>query len=124
MIWGGLIATAIFIELNPKARKKVRQFTGLSDKTSKEINNLYDKSVKALKNINDGVTILMSEKFKMVDVLVGLDAPEKIIDNVQKALTKAKIDLNKVDVVGDSSLYDRKQYDRIEKLNGGHKHYN
>lgn len=31
LIWGGLIATAIFIEWNPKARKKIRKITGLSD---------------------------------------------------------------------------------------------
>ena len=45
MIWGGLIATAIFIELNPKARKKVRQFTGLSNKpTRKRKVGLRDKA--------------------------------------------------------------------------------
>lgn len=52
LIWGGLIATAIFIEWNPKARKKIRKITGLSDKENRITVDFYNEINKDLMKLS------------------------------------------------------------------------
>jgi len=82
MIWGGLIATAIFIELNPKARKKVRQFTGLSDKGKNKKEKVKDYLIKRGINKKE-VDDMLKQEYNYVVKTYPNATPSKIADIIR-----------------------------------------
>lgn len=84
----------------------------------------FDKVVKALKNSKHPFTIMFIPKWDEIEIIVGQDAPDVIYEDINELLFKAGL-YNKMNIViaGDSSNYSRREYESIERINGGHKHY-
>lgn len=84
----------------------------------------FDKVVKVLKKSKHPFTIMFIPKWDEIEVIVGQDAPDVIYEDINELLFKAGL-YNKINIViaGDSSNYLRREYESIEKINGGHKNY-
>ena len=81
----------------------------------------YNKVVRALEKTKLPLTII-EDKYDDIEVIVGMNAPDKIIDNVFKALAKVNM-AQAVSVVGDTTTYSRRDFVNIKKVGGGHKDY-
>ena len=66
---------------------------------------------------------MLVSKWNEIEVIVGWNAPDKIAEDVMDRLEDAKLYNRDIVVAGDSSNYSRREYDAIEKINGGHKSY-
>jgi hypothetical protein len=84
----------------------------------------YDKVVKLLSKSKHPFTIMFVPKWDEIEIIVGRDAPDPIIDDINQMLSKAGLYNNKnISMSGDSSSYSRREYEAIERINGGHKDY-
>ena len=83
----------------------------------------FDAIVKVLQKSKYPLTVMYVPKWNEVEIIIGYDAPDKIADDVMDRLDAAKLYSNSVSVAGDSSSYSRKEYDAIERINGGHRDY-
>lgn len=103
--------------------KKVRlyeEFVNEAKVTKKD----FDKVVKLLKKSKHPFTIMFVPKWNEVEIIVGQDAPDPIIDDINQRLSDAGLyNTGWIIMAGDSSSYSRREYDAIERINGGHKDY-
>lgn len=84
----------------------------------------FDKVVKLLKKSKHPFTIMFVPKWDEVEIIVGQDAPDPIIDDINQKLSKAGLyNTGWITIAGDSSSYSRREYEAIERINGGHKDY-
>jgi hypothetical protein len=102
-----------------KKVKLFEQFVNENNVTREE----FDNVVKALKGLKSSVTIIFVPKWNEIEILTGDDRDNRIVNEVIKMLDKAKIKTgigSNISVSDDSSSYSRREYDAIEKINGGH----
>jgi len=102
-----------------KKVKLFEQFVNENNVTREE----FDNVVKALKGLKSSVTVIFVPKWNEIEILTGDDRDNRIVDEVIKMLDKAKIKTgigSNISVSDDSSSYSRREYDAIEKINGGH----
>ena len=102
-----------------KKVKLFEQFVNENNATKEE----FDNVVNALKGLKSSVTVIFVPKWNEIEILTGDDRDNRIVDEVIKMLDKAKIKNgggSNISVSADSSSYSRKEYDAIEKINGGH----
>jgi len=93
--------------------------------TEGKLETKFKKVVKALQKTKLPLTAIISS-MGGIDIIVGWDAPEPIIDGVFEALQKAKLKTDVkpfIGISGDTSDMSRGQYKEIERINGGHKDY-
>lgn len=83
----------------------------------------FDAVVKVLKKSKYPITVMLISKWNEIEIIVGWNAPDKIAEDVMDRLEDAKLYNRDIVVAGDSSNYSRREYDAIEKINGGHKSY-
>ena len=83
----------------------------------------FDAVVKVLKKSKCPITVMLISKWNEIEIIVGWNAPDKIAEDVMDRLEDAKLYNRDIVVAGDSSNYSRREYDAIEKINGGHKSY-
>jgi hypothetical protein len=102
-----------------KKVKLFEQFVNENNATKED----FDSVVKALKGLKSSVTVIFIPKWNEIEILTGDDRDNRIVDEVIKALDKAKIQTgikSGISVAADSSSYSRREYEAIEKINGGH----
>ena len=93
-------------------------------KESKVTEKDFDKVVKALKKSKYPITVMFVTKWNEIEIIIGWDAPDAIADDVIDKLDKAGLYRNSsISISGDSSTYSRREYDKIESINGGHRDY-
>ena len=105
--------------------KKVRLFEAFVNE-AKVDKKYFDKVVKVLSKSKHPFTIMFVPKWDEVEIIVGNDAPDNIADDIIQMLSKAKLDWGNrsgISISGDSSSYSRREYDSIERINGGHRDY-
>ena len=86
----------------------------------------FDKVVKVLSKSKYPFTMMLVTKWNEVDIVIGQDAPDDIIDDISQRLHKAKLNWgggSGISISGDSSNYSRREYDEITRINGGHRDY-
>jgi len=86
----------------------------------------FDKVVKVLSKSKYPFTMMLVTKWNEVDIVIGQDAPDDIIDDISQRLHKAKLNWgggSGITISGDSSNYSRREYDEITRINGGHRDY-
>lgn len=84
----------------------------------------FDKVVKVLSKSKYPFTIMFVPKWNEIEIIDGMNAPEEIVDDIIDRLSDAGLyDSKVISVSGDSTTYSRREYDAIERINGGHKHY-
>lgn len=84
----------------------------------------FDKVVKILKKSKHPFTVMFVPKWDEIEIIVGQDAPDPIIDDINQLLSKAGLYNSKgIIMAGDSSSYSRREYEAIERINGGHRDY-
>jgi len=103
--------------------KHVKLFEAFVNESYKVDKKDFDKVVAAVKKANQPATVMFVPKWNDIEVLVGMDAPDRISDAISDELYKLG-DLGKrVSIAGDSSSYSRREYEAVEKINGGHRDY-
>lgn len=94
------------------------------DGKSKATKKDFDKVVKILKKSKHPFTIMFVPKWDEIEIIIGQNAPDPIIDDINQRLSKAGLYNNRnISMSGDSSSYSRREYEAIERINGGHKDY-
>lgn len=86
----------------------------------------FDKVVKVLSKSKHPFTVMLVSKWNEIDIIIGYDAPEVIVDDISQKLDSAKLKWggnSGITISGDSSNYSRREYDEIARINGGHKDY-
>jgi len=86
----------------------------------------FDKVVKILSKSKYPFTIMLVTKWNEIDIVIGYDAPDKIVDDIDQKLMKAGMTYgggSGISISGDSSNLSRNEYDEIARINGGHKDY-
>ncbi len=59
-----------------------------------------------------------------IEIIVGMDAPDPLIDAISDIMDDLGYNSNRdYSIAGDSSTLSRRQYDEIRRINGGHKDY-
>lgn len=108
------------IDTSMKRVKLFEKFISESKITEKD----FDKVVKALKKSKYPITVMFVSKWNEIDILIGMDAPDPIAEDIIDRLDKIGLYGNRdISISGDSSNYSRREYDKIERINGGHKDY-
>ena len=80
----------------------------------------FDKVFAAVKKANQPATVMLVTKWNEIEILIG-DAPDNVSDAISNEIDKLDRDLRKrVSIAADSSSYSRREYDSIERVNGGH----
>ena len=103
-----------------KKVKLFEQFIGEAKITEKD----FDRVVKALKKSKYPITVMFVSKWNEIDILIGMDAPDPIAEDIIDRLDKMGLYGNRdISISGDSSNYSRREYDKIERINGGHRDY-
>jgi|GEM_PF-5235421 len=86
----------------------------------------FDKVVKVLSKSKHPFTVMLVTKWDEVDIIIGHDAPDHIVDDISQKLDSAKLNWggnSGISISGDSSNYSRREYDEIVRINGGHRDY-
>ena len=83
----------------------------------------FNKVVAAVKASNQPATVMFVPKWNEIEIIVGQEAPDPLIDAIHNEVSKLGLDRNAVSMAGDSSSYSRREYEAIERINGGHKDY-
>ena len=86
----------------------------------------FDKVVKVLSKSKYPFTIMLVPKWDEIDILIGQDAPDQIVDDIGEKLDSIGLNWggsSGISISGASSNYDRKEYSDIFRVNGGHKDY-
>lgn len=86
----------------------------------------FDKVVKILSKSKYPFTIMLVTKWNEIDIVVGYDAPDNIVEDIDQKLWKAGITYggsSGISISGDSTNLSRSEYDEIVRINGGHKNY-
>jgi len=86
----------------------------------------FDKVVKILSKSKYPFTVMLVTKWNEIDIIIGSDAPDYIAEDIDEKLMKAGMTYggsSGISISGDSSNYSRREYDEIERINGGHKNY-
>lgn len=103
--------------------KHVKLFEDFINEGSKVDKKDFDKVVAAVKKANQRATVMFVPKWNDIEVIVGWNAPDEISDAISDELYKLGDLGRKVSISGDSSSYSRREYEAIEKINGGHRDY-
>lgn len=102
--------------------KIFEQFLNESNITKKD----FDKVVKALSKSKHPITVLFVPKWNEIEIIIGMDAPDNISRDIIQLLDKTDMKWggnSGISVSGDSSSYSRREYESIERINGGHIDY-
>lgn len=99
--------------------KKVKLFEQFVNEASKVDKKDFDKVVAAVKKANKPATVLFTPKWNEIEILIG-DAPESTSRAISDQIDKLGYGSNTVTIAADSSSYSRREYDAIERINGGH----
>ena len=83
----------------------------------------FNKVVAAVKASNQPATVMFVPKWNEIEIIVGQEAPDPLIDAIHNEVSKLGLDRNAVSMAGDSSSYSRREYEAIERINGGHRDY-
>ena len=83
----------------------------------------FDKVVKAVEKSKQPATVLFVPKWNEIEIIIGMDAPDSITDEIYPHLDKLKYGSNDVIIAGDSSNLSRREYAEIARVSGGHKEY-
>ena len=86
----------------------------------------FDKVVKVLSKSKYPFTVMLVTKWNEIDIGIGYDAPDEIVDDIDQKLSKAKLTYggsSGISISGDSSSFSRREYDEIARINGGHRDY-
>jgi hypothetical protein len=86
----------------------------------------FEDVTAALKKSRAKATVILSNQSN-IEIIIGMNAPDDVYDQVFDSLEGAGINVGqpspKIIVSGDSSVYSRNQYSKIERINGGHRNY-
>ena len=86
----------------------------------------FDKVVKVLSKSKYPMTIMLVPKWDEIDILIGQDAPDQIVDDIGQRLDSIGLNWggsSGISISGASSNYDRREYSDIFRVKGGHKDY-
>lgn len=86
----------------------------------------FDKVVKVLSKSKYPMTIMLVPKWDEIDIVIGQDAPDQIVDDIGQRLDSIGLNWggsSGISISGASSNYDRREYSDIFRVNGGHKDY-
>ena len=86
----------------------------------------FDKVVKVLSKSKYPMTIMLVPKWDEIDIVIGQDAPDQIVDDIGEKLDSIGLrwgGSSGISISGASSNYDRREYSDIFRVNGGHKDY-
>ena len=86
----------------------------------------FDKVVKVLSKSKYPMTIMLVPKWDEIDILIGQDAPDQIVDDIGEKLDSIGLNWggsSGISISGASSNYDRREYSDIFRVKGGHKDY-
>lgn len=104
--------------------KHFKTFESFVNEASKVDKKDFDKVVAAVKKANQPATVMLVTKWNEIEILIGRDAPDNVINPISNEIDKLDRDLEKrVSIAADSSSYSRREYEAIERINGGHKDY-
>jgi len=114
---------AEFKELQQVYKREMTEGALTESKVDKKY---FDKVVKILNKSKYPFTVMLVTKWKEIDIVIGYDAPDEIVDDIDQKLSKAKLTYggsSGISISGDSSSFSRREYDEIARINGGHKNY-
>jgi len=86
----------------------------------------FDKVVKVLKKSKYPMTVMFVPKWNEIEIITGWDTPDHIIEDIFDRLDGAGLQSggnSGISISGDSSSYSRREYESIERINGGHRNY-
>ena len=86
----------------------------------------FDKVVKVLSKSKYPMTIMLVPKWDEIDIVIGQDAPDQIVDDIGEKLDSIGLNWggsSGISISGASSNYDRREYSDIFRVKGGHKDY-
>jgi hypothetical protein len=86
----------------------------------------FNKVVKVLSKSKYPMTIMLVPKWDEIDIVIGQDAPDQIVDDIGQRLDSIGLNWggsSGISISGASSNYDRREYSDIFRVNGGHKDY-
>ena len=86
----------------------------------------FDKVVKVLSKSKYPMTIMLVPKWDEIDIVIGQDAPDQIVDDIGQRLDSIGLNWggsSGISISGASSNYDRREYSDIFRVKGGHKDY-
>lgn len=99
--------------------KHVKLFEDFINEASKVDKKDFDKVVAAVKKANQPATVMFVPKWNDIEIIVG-DAPDSVSRAISDELYKLGDLGRRVSISADSSSYSRKEYEAIERINGGH----
>jgi hypothetical protein len=114
---------AEFKELQQVYKREMTEGALTESKVDKKY---FDKVVKILNKSKYPFTVMLVTKWNEIDIVIGYDAPDEIVDDIDQKLSKAKLTYggsSGISISGDSSSFSRREYDEIARINGGHKNY-
>ena len=98
--------------------KKVKLFEQFINESKLDRKD-FDKVVAAVKKANKPATVLFVPKWNEIEILIG-DAPDSTSRAISDQIDKLGYGRNVISIAADSSSYSRREYDAIERINGGH----
>lgn len=98
--------------------KKVKLFEQFVNESKLDRKD-FDKVVAAVKKANKPATVLFVPKWNEIEILIG-DAPDSTSRAISDQIDKLGYSSNVLSISADSSSYSRREYDAIERINGGH----
>lgn len=103
--------------------KHFKTFESFINESYKVDKKDFDKVVAAVKKANQPATVMFVPKWNYIGIIIG-DAPDNVSDAISDEIWKLDRNLqNQVSIAADSSSYSRREYEAIEKINGGHRGY-
>jgi hypothetical protein len=101
--------------------KKVKLYEQFVDESASKVDKKdFDKVFAAVKKADQPATVMLVTKWNEIEILIG-DAPDSVSYAISNEIDKLDRDLRKrVSIAADSSSYSRREYDSIERVNGGH----
>jgi hypothetical protein len=104
--------------------KHIKLFEQFVDESTSKVDKKdFDKVVAAVKKANQPATVILVTKWNQIEIIVGMDAPDPVVDPILDEIDTLGDIRNRVSMVGDTSSYSRREYDAIERIKGGHKNY-
>ena len=101
--------------------KHVKLFEAFVNESYKVDKKDFDKVVAAVKKANQPATVMFVPKWNEIEILIG-DAPDSVSRAISDETWKLDRNLQKqVSIAADSSSYSRREYEAIERINGGHR---
>ena len=83
----------------------------------------FQKVVQAVKSTGHPATVMLVPKWNEIEIITGMNAPDELINDINKATSGLGYSHKELSMSGDSSSLGRGEYSEIEKVNGGHMDY-